>query len=57
MTVAQALAVGGGLTMRGTERGLRIKRRNAGGVLETIETRPDDLISQDDVLFVRESLF
>lgn len=57
MTVAQALAVGGGLTMRGTERGLRIKRRNAGGVLETIETRPDDLLSQDDVLFVRESLF
>ncbi|MBY0544933.1 MAG: polysaccharide export protein EpsE [Gammaproteobacteria bacterium] len=57
MTVAQALAVGGGLTIRGTERGLRIKRRSADGVLETIEARPDDLLIKDDVLFVRESLF
>lgn len=57
MTVAQALAVGGGLTIRGTERSLRIKRRNAGGVLETIEAKPDDLLIKDDVLFVRESLF
>jgi polysaccharide biosynthesis/export protein len=57
MTVSQALAVGGGLTMRGTERGLRIKRRNAAGVLETIETKADDLLSKDDVLFIRESLF
>lgn len=57
MTVAQALAVGGGLTMRGTERALRIKRRNAAGVLETIEAKADDLLSKDDVLFVRESLF
>jgi len=57
MTVMQALAVGGGLTMRGTERGLRIKRRNDAGVLETIEAKPDDLLIKDDVLFVRESLF
>ncbi len=57
MTVAQALATGGGLTMRGTERGLRIKRRNTAGVLETIETKADDLLNKDDVLFVRESLF
>ena len=57
MTVAQALAVGGGLTIRGTERGLRIKRRNAEGVLEIIEAKPDDLLAKDDVLLVRESLF
>lgn len=57
MTVAQALATGGGLTMRGTERGLRIKRRNTDGVLETIDTQAGDLLHADDVVFVRESLF
>ncbi len=57
MTVAQALAVGGGLTIRGTERSLRIKRRNEAGILETIGVKPDDLLIKDDVLFVRESLF
>jgi polysaccharide export outer membrane protein len=57
MTVAQALATGGGLTMRGTESGLNIKRRNAAGVLETIDAKADDLLRKDDVLLVHESLF
>lgn len=57
MTVAQALAVGGGLTIRGTERGLRIKRRNENSVLETIGADLGDLLRTDDILFVRESLF
>lgn len=57
MTVVQALAAGGGLTIRGTERSLRIKRRNEAGILETIEAKADDLLIKDDVLFVRESLF
>lgn len=57
MTVVQALAAGGGLTMRGTERGLSIKRRNTAGVLETIDAKADDLLKKDDVLWVRESLF
>ncbi len=57
MTVVQALAAGGGLTMRGTERGLSIKHRNAAGVLETIAAKADDLLKKDDVLWVRESLF
>lgn len=56
MTVAQALATGGGLTARGTERGLRIKRR-AGGALETIEVGLGDTLNTGDVLLVRESLF
>lgn len=57
MTVAQALATGGGLTMRGTERGLKIKRRDAAGVVETIDANADDLVKKDDVLVVSESLF
>jgi len=57
MTVLQALAAGGGLTPRGTERGLRIKRRYATGKIEIIEAKYDDLVRADDVLYVRESLF
>lgn len=57
MTVLQALAAGGGLTPRGTERGLRIKRRDAGGTLQILEAKFDDLVRPDDVLYVKESLF
>ncbi len=57
MTVLQALAAGGGLTPRGTERGLRIKRRDAGGKLQIVEAHMDDLVQVDDVLYVKESLF
>ncbi|MET0321714.1 MAG: polysaccharide export protein EpsE [Duganella sp.] len=57
MTVLQALAAGGGLTPRGTERGLRIKRRDAAGVLQTIDAKHDDQVMPDDVVYVKESLF
>jgi len=57
MVVAQALAAGGGLTPRGTERGLRIKRRNAKGMLETIPAEATTPLLPDDVLQVQESLF
>ena len=57
MTVLQALSVGGGLTARGTERSMRIKRRDAAGVLQILEAKHDDLIQVDDVVYVKESLF
>ncbi|MBD8542825.1 polysaccharide export protein EpsE [Oxalobacteraceae sp. CFBP 8761] len=57
MTVLQALSAGGGLTPRGTERGLRIKRRDEFGKLQTIDVRGDDLLKPDDVVYVKESLF
>lgn len=57
MTVAQALAVGGGLTVRGTERGIRIKRRDVGDVMQTIKPQSSDTLQADDVIQVRESLF
>jgi polysaccharide biosynthesis/export protein len=57
MTVLQALAVGGGLTARGTERGLVVKRREANGQVRTIDAKQDDLLQVDDVVYVRESLF
>ena len=57
MTVTQALSAGGGLSPRGTERGLVIKRRDARGQLQTIRAKPDDLIQTDDVVYVKESWF
>ncbi|WP_373991127.1 polysaccharide export protein EpsE [Duganella sp. BuS-21] len=57
MTVVQALSAGGGLTARGTERDIRIKRRDAGGKLEVIKAKHDDLLRNDDVVYVSESWF
>lgn len=57
MTVMQALAVGGGLTLRGTERGLRVSRRDGKGTVASQDARPDEPVLADDVLFIRESIF
>ena len=57
MTVTQALSAGGGLSLRGTERGVLIKRRDAAGQLRSIKARADDLIQVDDVVYVKESWF
>jgi len=57
MTVVQALSVGGGLTPRGTERGLTIKRRDASGKLVSIDAKHDDQLQPDDVVYVKESFF
>jgi polysaccharide export outer membrane protein len=57
MTVMQALAEGGGLTPRGTQRGVRVHRRGGGGRIQVIEPKLDDRLQPDDVVYVRESLF
>ena len=57
MTVMQALAQGGGPTVRGSQNRLRLHRRDIDG--KVIETTPQltDLVRSEDVLYVRESLF
>lgn len=57
MTVLQALSAGGGLTPRGTDRSIRIKRRDQAGNLEVVVVKHDDLVQTDDVVYVQESLF
>jgi polysaccharide biosynthesis/export protein len=57
MTVMQALATGGGLNARGTEKGIRIHRKNSTGAVQVLETKMDDKLRDGDVVFVRESLF
>ncbi|HEY0338976.1 MAG TPA: polysaccharide export protein EpsE [Burkholderiales bacterium] len=57
MTIRQALAQGGGPTVRGTERWLRLHRRGADGQVQVLKPAPQDTIQPDDILYVRESLF
>lgn len=57
MTVRQALVVGGGLSPRGTQRGLSLFRRDAEGKVQTLSPDLNDPVQPDDVLFVKESLF
>jgi len=57
MTIFQALATGGGLTARGTERGITIKRKNANGDLESVDVDVSTIIKADDVIYVKEALF
>ena len=57
LTVMQALATGGGLTQRGTERGLRLHRKGPGGKLQVLQPAMDDALLDGDVVYVRESLF
>jgi len=57
MTVMQALAQGGGPTIRGTEKGIQLHRRNVSGEVEVLKPKLTDLIMQDDVLYIKESLF
>ncbi|HEY6967457.1 MAG TPA: polysaccharide export protein EpsE, partial [Burkholderiales bacterium] len=57
MTVMQALSVGGGITPRGTERGLRIRRKTPDGGFQRLDARLTDRLEPDDVVYVPESLF
>ncbi|MBI3228963.1 MAG: polysaccharide export protein EpsE [Burkholderiales bacterium] len=57
MTVLQALSVAGGLTARGTERGVRIKRQGPDGKIQVLQVKHDDLVKVDDVIYIQESLF
>jgi polysaccharide biosynthesis/export protein len=57
LTVMHALALGGGLTPKGTEKNLQIRRRDASGHYTTLKGSLLDPIQADDVIFVRESLF
>ena len=57
MTLLQALAAGGGLTQRGTDKGIRVHRRDAQGQVQVLTPGMDDRIQDGDVVYVRESLF
>lgn len=55
--LVQALSQGGGVNQRGTQRGIKILRRNASGVLDELPGNLGDKVLPDDVIYVKESLF
>jgi len=57
MTVMQAIALASGITPRGTERGVKLSRRDANGKVRKIDVALTDPVQADDVIYVRESLF
>lgn len=57
MTIMQALAQGGGPTVRGSEDRLRLHRKAADGTIVQTIPRLTDPVLPNDVIFVRESIF
>ncbi len=57
-TLLQALATAGGLTLRGTQRGIRIHRRDeASGEVKILQLDVNDKLQPNDIIYVKESLF
>jgi polysaccharide export outer membrane protein len=57
MTVMQALSVGGGLSDRGSARGMKVTRRKPDGQTEKVDVELTDELQPNDVLYVKERLF
>jgi polysaccharide export outer membrane protein len=57
MTVMQAIAAGGGITPRGSDRRLKLRRPEAGGKFVETDAKLNDRVKADDVIFVKEALF
>jgi polysaccharide export outer membrane protein len=56
-SVMKALPLGGGLTLRGTENGITIKRKDKNGALNEIDVELGDAVLKDDVIYVGERWF
>lgn len=57
MDMRQVLAQAGGLSARGTQRGMKVHRRAADGSVTVSDIGLNDPIGRDDVIYVKESLF
>jgi len=45
------------LTLRGTERGIKVHRRDASGKVKIIEPGMNDKLQPSDIIYIKESLF
>jgi polysaccharide export outer membrane protein len=57
LTLLQALRQSGGLTARGTERGIKVHPARQQRRRQDHGHRMNDLVERDDVIYVKESLF
>ena len=57
MTIIQAIARAGGVTLRGSQRRVEIKRHKADGTYLTSKAKLGEAVQPDDVIRVKESIF
>ncbi len=57
MTVSRAISAGGGLTPKGSERRVVVKRREGKGKERTVSVDSSGSVMPDDVIFVKQSWF
>lgn len=57
LTVMQAISLSGGITPRGSERRLKLRRPGPDGQVVETDAKLQDTVKADDVIFVREALF
>lgn len=57
MNVMQAVSVGGGITGRGSLKGIKVTRRMPDGSTEEVGVELTDKLQPDDVVYVKERLF
>jgi polysaccharide export outer membrane protein len=57
MTVIQAIAAGGGITPRGSDRRLKLRRPQADGKIVETDASLRDAIKANDVIYVKEAIF
>ncbi len=57
MTVIEAVAKAGGITLRGSQRRIFIKRKLASGDYSDVKAKIGDAVQPDDVIQVKESIF
>lgn len=57
LTVMQAISLGGGITPRGSDRRLKLRRAGPDGKLVESDAGLRDAVKANDVIYVRESIF
>ncbi len=53
----QAISLGGGITPRGSDRRLKLRRAGPDGKMTETDAGLRDAVKADDVIYVKESLF
>jgi polysaccharide export outer membrane protein len=57
MTIVQAIARAGGITTRGSEKRIEVRRRSTNGTMVVSRANSTDAVRADDVIRVKESIF
>jgi len=57
MNIMQAISVGGGITLRGSDRRLEVRRRTSDGQWREYSAKLADAVQPNDVIYIKESLF